>query len=50
MTQKKIKTHIAVAGGKNKVESIISTEYNDKNGVLVTDEATAYAILNTMES
>ena len=47
---KKIKTHIAVAGGKNKVESIISTEYNDKNRVLVTDEPTAYAILNTMES
>lgn len=46
---KKIKTHIAVAAGKNKVESIISTEFNDVNGVLVTDEATAQAILAIIE-
>lgn len=46
---RKIKTHIAVAGGKNKVESIISTEFNDINGVLVTDEATAYGILKRLD-
>ena len=44
-----IKTHIAVAGGKNKVESIIATEYNDSTGVLVTDEATAKGILERLE-
>ncbi|MBE6062300.1 MAG: sugar-binding transcriptional regulator [Clostridium butyricum] len=44
-----IKTHIAVAGGKNKVESIIATEYNDATGVLVTDEATAQEILKKLE-
>jgi central glycolytic genes regulator len=47
---KKIKTHIAVAGGKNKVESIISTEYNDSNGVLVTDEVTATEIIKILGS
>ena len=46
---KKIKTHIAVAAGKNKIESIISTEFNDVNGVLVTDEATAHGILNIID-
>lgn len=45
-----IKTHIAVAGGKNKVESIIATEYNDVTGVLVTDEATANAILEKLDN
>jgi central glycolytic genes regulator len=47
---RKIKTHIAVAGGKNKVESIIATEYNDFNGVLVTDEAAAEGILNMLNN
>ncbi len=47
---RKIKIHIAVAGGKNKVESIISTELNDKDGVLVTDEAAAEGILSLIES
>lgn len=47
---KKIKTHIAVAGGQNKVESIISTEYNDVNGVLVTDESAARSIVKLFES
>jgi len=47
---RKIKTHIAVAGGKNKVESIISTEFNDSDGVLVTDEAAAKGILSLLES
>lgn len=47
---RKIKTHIAVAGGKNKVESIIATEYNDNDGVLVTDEAAAKGILSKLNS
>jgi central glycolytic genes regulator len=47
---RKIKTHIAVAGGKNKVESIMATEYNDIDGVLVTDEAAAKGILDALES
>lgn len=46
---RKIKTHIAVAGGHNKIESIISTEFNDVNGVLVTDEATAHGMLERLE-
>lgn len=46
---RKIKTHIAVAGGHNKIESIISTEFNDINGVLVTDEATAHGMLERLE-
>ena len=45
---RKIKTHIAVAGGNNKVESIIATEYNDYTGVLVTDEAAAKGILDKL--
>lgn len=36
---KKISTHIAVAAGETKVESIIATEMYNKNAVLVTDEA-----------
>lgn len=47
---RKIKTHIAVAGGKNKVESIIATEYNDNDGVLVTDEAAAKGIISKLNS
>ncbi len=47
---RKIKTHIAVAGGKNKVESIIATEYNDFGGVLVTDEAAAEGIINILKN
>lgn len=46
---RKIKTHIAVAGGNNKVESIIATEYNDYTGVLVTDEAAANGILEKLQ-
>ncbi len=45
---RKIRTHIAIAGGKNKVESIISTEFNDINGILVTDEETGKKILETL--
>lgn len=36
---------IAVAGGGSKGEAIISTELNNKNGVLVTDEGAAKEIL-----
>lgn len=42
---RKINTHIAVAGGKNKVESIICTQRNNTNGVLVTDEAAGIEML-----
>lgn len=43
---RKINTHIAVAGGKNKVDSVISTQFNNKNGILVTDEAIGKEIIN----
>ena len=46
---RKINTHIAVAGGKNKVESIISTQRNNTNGVLVTDEAASKEILAILQ-
>ena len=46
---RKINTHIAVAGGKNKVESIISTQRNNTNGVLVTDEAASKKILAILQ-
>lgn len=46
---KKISTHIAVAGGKNKVESVISTQYNNENGILVTDEAIGRAIIERFQ-
>ena len=45
---KKINTHIAVAGGKNKVDSIISTLRNNNNGILVTDEAAGREILEKL--
>lgn len=46
---RKIKIHIAVAGGKNKVESIISTQRNNVNGILVTDEAAGREILRLLK-
>ncbi|MBD7910343.1 MULTISPECIES: sugar-binding domain-containing protein [Clostridium] len=46
---RKINTHIAVAGGKNKVESIISTQRNNTNGILVTDEAAGREILEILK-
>ena len=46
---RKINTHIAVAGGKNKVESIISTQRNNTNGILVTDEAAGREILERLK-
>ena len=41
----KINVHSAVAGGKMKVESIISTQRNNTNGILVTDEAAGRKML-----
>lgn len=46
---RKINTHIAVAGGKNKVESIISTLRNNNNGILVTDESAGREILKRLK-
>ncbi|MPQ42772.1 sugar-binding transcriptional regulator [Clostridium tarantellae] len=45
---KKIETHIAVAGGKSKVDAIMATICNNKNGVLVTDESAAKEILKKL--
>ena len=45
---RKIKTHIAVAGGKNKVSSIISTQLNNSNSILVTDEAAGKEIVRIL--
>lgn len=42
---KHINTHIAVAAGENKVESILATMMNNKNAVLVTDESAGREIL-----
>nr|WP_207713916.1 sugar-binding domain-containing protein [Clostridium gasigenes] len=42
---KNISTHIAVAAGEHKVESILSTMMNNKNAVLVTDESAGRKIL-----
>ncbi len=47
---RKIKTHIVVAGGKNKVEAIIATQRNNKNGVLITDEAAGREIFKILSS
>jgi len=41
----RIKTHIAVAGGKSKVEAILSTCVNQSQATLVTDEAAAKELL-----
>lgn len=41
----KISTHIAVAGGKDKVKAILATEQNKSNGVLITDEGAAMRII-----
>ena len=45
-----INTHIAVAGGANKVESIIATQLNNTHAVLVTDEAAGRKILKILMS
>lgn len=44
-----IETRIAVSGGKDKAEAIISTEINNNNSVLVTDEGAAREILNLIK-
>ncbi|AYD41216.1 sugar-binding transcriptional regulator [Clostridium fermenticellae] len=46
----KIDFLVAVAGGKEKAEAIISTEINNSNSVLVTDEGAACEILNIINS
>lgn len=46
----KINMNIAVAGGKNKIESVISTMRNNKNGVLVTDEAVGLGIIESFKN
>ena len=45
----KIKMNIAVAGGENKLKSVISTMRNNKTGVLVTDEAIGRGIIRCFE-
>lgn len=45
----KIETLIAVAGGKNKAEAILSTEKNNLNSVLITDEGAAREILDLLK-
>ena len=47
---KKIRTHIAVAAGKNKIDAIIATEMYNRNAVLVTDENTGKAICDIIKS
>ncbi len=46
---KKISTHIAVAAGKTKVESIIATEMYNKGAVLITDEASGRKIAELLK-
>lgn len=46
---KKINTHIAVAGGKDKVNSILATMRSNINAVLVTDESAGLEILKFIE-
>jgi central glycolytic genes regulator len=41
----KIKTLIAVAGGSSKAEAILSTEKNNHNSILITDEGAAREII-----
>lgn len=45
---RQINTHIAVAGGASKVESIIATQLNNTHGVLVTDESVGRKILKIL--
>ncbi|WP_123052762.1 sugar-binding domain-containing protein [Clostridium sp. JN-1] len=46
----KIEFLVAVAGGKEKAEAIISTEINNTNSVLITDEGAAREIVNIINS
>lgn len=45
----KISTHIAVAGGEDKVEAILATQNNRKDGVLITDEGAASQIIKILK-
>lgn len=45
----KIETLIAVAGGKNKAEAIVSTQKNSHNSILVTDEGAAREIMELLK-
>ena len=45
----KIETLIAVAGGKNKAEAILSTEKNNCNSILITDEGAAREMLELLK-
>ncbi|MGL4875814.1 MAG: sugar-binding transcriptional regulator [Clostridium sp.] len=47
---REVATHIAVAGGKSKVESIIATQLNNTHAVLVTDEAVGHEILKCLSA
>lgn len=44
----KIGTLIAVAGGKNKAKAIVSTQKNNSNSILVTDEGAAREIMELL--
>lgn len=46
----KLKTLIAIAGGENKAESILATELNNDNSVLITDEGAARKILQYIKN
>lgn len=45
----KIETLIAVAGGKNKAEAIISTQKNSCNSILITDEGAAREVMELLK-
>jgi central glycolytic genes regulator len=47
---KKIKTQVAVAGGRHKAEAILSVIKNNNKTVLVTDEGAAKQILNLLKN
>lgn len=47
---RKINVPVAVAGGKYKAEAIISTERNNINGILITDEGAAREIYRILKS
>lgn len=47
---RKINMNIAVAGGNTKVESVISTQLNNHNGILVTDEAIGSGIIERFKN
>lgn len=46
---RKIKTHIAVVGGHSKAQSVLSTQRNNENGILVTDEGIGREIVRIFQ-